>query len=111
MTATVTYLPSSECRIGDYLEDLAREHNGGWNATAEARRMCPLLSIAYFPLAWEDFCAAVADRDSVAPPATRDWREVLGEDVAASQEQAHQVLCERADEALLVLRTGIRGTR
>jgi hypothetical protein len=111
VTATITFLPASEKRISDYLEDLAREHNSGWDATGEARPMCPLIGDEDFPIAWADFCQAVADRDAVAPPGTRHWTEVLGEDCVSTQDEAYEVLCERADEALLILMTGLRGTR
>ena len=106
--STLTYLPVPEAQYGDYLEVLARAEADDWDSAAEARPMCPLLGGDEFGPAWEDFCEAVRDRDSVAPPATRHWTEVLGEDAAGSQEQAYELLCERADEALLVLRTGIR---
>jgi hypothetical protein len=33
---------------------------------------------------------------------------VLGEDAASTQDEAYELLCQWADEALLVLRTGIR---
>ena len=103
---TITQTPVSETRSSDFLEDLAREHNSGICVCAEARAFCPLSPAEQFPLAWLDFCQAARDRDDVAPPATRDWREVLGEDVASTQDEAYQILCERADEALLVLRCG-----
>jgi hypothetical protein len=73
--------------------------------------MCPSLPDAEFPAAWEDFCEQAADRDAVAPPAVKHWTEVLGEDAASSQDEAYELLCQRADEALAYLRTAIRGTR
>jgi hypothetical protein len=106
--STLSYLPVPETQYSDYLEDLAREHNGGLDSTTEARRMCPALPDEQFGLAWADFCEAAAARDAVAPPATEDWRKYLGEDAASDQDSAYEVLCQRADEALLILRTGIR---
>jgi hypothetical protein len=111
MTATVTHLPVSESRISDYLEDLAREHNSGWDSEDEARALCPLLPDADFPLAWLDFCEQASARDAVARPATEDWRKFLSEDAASTEDEAYELLCQRADEALAYLRTGIRGTR
>jgi hypothetical protein len=98
----------TETRPSDFLEDLARSHNSGICVCAQVRACCRLLPAEQFPLAWLDFCTAARDRDDVAPPAARDWRDVLGEDAATTQEQAYELLCQRADEALLVLMTGIR---
>jgi hypothetical protein len=104
---TIAYLPVPATRYGDYLEDLARAQNDGWDSAAEARPMCPLLPAEDFPLAWQDFCEAVRNRDDVTL-GTRHWSEVLDTDAAATHEHACELLAERADEALLVLRTGIR---
>jgi hypothetical protein len=101
---TLTY---AEQDTSDELERLAACANNGWPVAGQAYILCAI-RIGEFEAAWEDFCEAVRNRDEVAPPATRHWTEVLGEDVASSQEQAYELLCERADEALLVLRTGIR---
>ena len=101
----------TETRSSDFLEHLARQHNSGICVCAQVRAFCPLLPAEQFPLAWLDFCQAAADRDAVAPPATKHWTEVLGEDAASSQEHAYELLCQRADEALLVLMTGLRGSK
>jgi hypothetical protein len=108
--STVTE-PTYEQEASDEIEFLAGLANDGWNSADQARALCPLLPAEQFPLAWLDFCQAAADRDAVAPPATKHWTEVLGEDAASSQEQAYELLCQRADEALLVLTTGIRGSK
>jgi hypothetical protein len=104
---TATYLPTSETRVSDILEDLARQHNNGVCGCAQARAICRLLPAEQFGLAWQDFCEAVRNRDDVIL-GTRHWSEVLDTDAAATHEQACELLTERADEALLVLRTGIR---
>ena len=98
----------TETRSSDFLEHLARQHNSGICVCAQVRAFCPLPGGEFPLLAWLDFCQAAADRDAVAPPATKHWTEVLGEDAASSQDEAYELLCQRADEALLVLMTGIR---
>lgn len=104
MTA-VTF--AAEQDVTAELERLALLANEGWDVADEAFLLCPLAADG-FGLAWKNFCEAARDRDDVAPPATRHWTEVLSEDAASSQEEAHQLLCQRADEALLILTTGIR---
>ena len=97
---------ATEQDVSDELERLAGLANDGHDVADETWLLCPL-GIRAFPFAWQDFCEAVRNRDDVTL-GTRHWSEVLDTDAAATHEQACELLTERADEALLVLRTGIR---
>jgi hypothetical protein len=97
-------MPTEELNVSDEMERLAVLANEGYDVTAEAWLLCGAGPCdEEFTLAWDDFRQAVRDRDDIARPATRDWRDVLGEDAASTQDEAHDVLCTRADEALLAL--------